>query len=73
MSDIYGTGYGSNHNWKRGGTNQVGSWGTKATVYKCADCNAIFTHYYDHIPDIFVALEDTGVSENCPKKEVANV
>lgn len=71
MSNIFGSGYGDDHDWQRGGTNQVGSWGTKATHYQCANCKQQFSHYYDYTPDIFQALENAeGVTEHCPASGV---
>ena len=67
MSDIHGVGYGSGHNWKRGDTANVGSWGTKCTTWKCMDCNQEFNHYYDDCPDIFEAIKDAGITQVCPQ------
>jgi len=65
-SHIYGEGYGSSHQWIRGGTNQVGSdWMNKASYYGCP-CGATFSHPYDIIPDIFEAMRIEGVVDICP-------
>jgi hypothetical protein len=70
MSDIYGEGYGSKHDWVRGYTNQTDLGETptsydKATSYDCSRCNAQFTHRYDVISNIFIAMEAAGVPEEC--------
>ncbi len=62
MSHINGEGYGSEHNWVCGTTNQF-----KSTAYHCDDCKAVFFHAYDDIPDIFVAMEAQQVIEHCEK------
>lgn len=65
-SDISGSGYGDSHQWIRGGTNQVGAdWMSKASYYGCP-CGATFSHAYDIIPDIFEAMRQAGVPEECP-------
>jgi hypothetical protein len=65
MSDINGSGYGDKHDWERLDTAQVGSWGRKSTMYRCRKCLIIFYHYYDEIPDIFKAMENQDIPENC--------
>ena len=71
MSHILGEGYGSCHNWERGHTAQVGSgWGTKQTAYRCINCKAVFNHFYDNVPDIFEAMENQLVEDQCPAVEV---
>lgn len=59
MSDIYGDGYGSKHNWTR-----IATTGNKCTTYLCS-CGESFTHWYDQISDIFDAMKSRGVSEEC--------
>ena len=68
-SQISGQGYGDKHNWQRGSTAQVGAtpW-DKGTGYHCEDCGAGFNHAYDLIPDIFEAIKEAGVSEECEVK-----
>lgn len=61
MSAIYGTGYGSSHDWKRGHTNQ---W-ILGQVFSYED-GAGFSHQYDVIPDIFEAIKLSGVPDKCP-------
>ena len=66
-SDIYGTGFGSTHNWV-GYTPQNNS---KQTLYTCSACMARFIHAYDNTPNIFDAIELSGVADVCPNlKEV---
>lgn len=69
VSDIGGTGYGSDHNWKRGETNQHPiSYSDKFTRYHCRNCDATFNHYYDVTPNIFDNIKGVGISDKCPKK-----
>ena len=71
MSDIYGTGWGDDHDWVRGGTNQVGNaYLFKASYYKCANCQQSFAHSYDVYPDIFKQMQVLGVTEHCPKRVI---
>jgi hypothetical protein len=68
MSHIFGQGWGDDHDWVRGGTNQVGSadpW-MKASYYECANCHEAFAHSYDIYPDIFAQMQVLGISEHCP-------
>lgn len=60
-SHIRGDGYGSSHDW-RGDTPQDNS---KRTFYTCS-CGAAFCHYYDAEPDIFAAIEQSGMPDSCP-------
>ncbi len=74
MSDIYGTGFGSNHEWVRGKTEPVNSIfgsssATKSTFYSCKNCHIGFRHNYDDIPDIFLAMERAGVPEKCNQEK----
>lgn len=70
MSDIYGQGYGDKHDWQRGQTEEVNTFfgntgGIKSTFYSCKKCKVNFRHNYDEIPDIFQAMEYTGVPVEC--------
>ena len=74
MSDIGGKGYGSDHNWKRGGTAQVKSnYWAKQTLYVCKDCGQTFAHnkrsemtyqvdYEERLKEL-MALKEKGVVE----------
>lgn len=67
-SEIYGEGYGSSHTWKHTGTAQVGANSAlKKSSYICEECQEVFHHQYDMIPNIFQAMEHTGVAEECSK------
>jgi len=59
MSDIYGKGYGSAHDWQYCWS----SW--KTSVYQCARCGHKFAHAYDCIPDIFEAMKRQSVPAEC--------
>jgi len=69
MSDIHGEGYGSSHDWGRGWTNnQPRDSYDKFTNYDCRNCKAFFQHRYDIQRNIFTALEESGVLDQCPGK-----
>lgn len=61
VSDIQGEGFGSSHEW-RGDTPQDNS---KRTFYVCASCGASFCHQYNRQPEIFAAIEEAGVPNEC--------
>lgn len=61
MSHINGSGYGSSHNWQDRGTPYSG-----VTKYKCKDCGALFSHYYHDTGNIFKAIEESEIPDNCP-------
>jgi hypothetical protein len=67
---ILGKGYGSSHRWSKGST----LWSSttqplmphqKHTHYQCVECDAHFLHFYDITPDIFDAIEQAGISDQC--------
>ncbi len=60
MSDIFGSGFGSSHNWKRGFTSAF-----KSTSYRCEGCGTVFFHNYDDVPNIHKAIELQGISDSC--------
>ena len=69
-SDIrgYGNGYGSKHNWERLETRQLPYTAPieqKCTKYKCRDCGEVFAHHYGINQDIFEAMKDAKVKEQC--------
>jgi hypothetical protein len=70
MSDIYGTGWGSSHDWHYEYSND-----TKHSFYTCRACKAFFVHSYDRIPNIFDALKLDGEQglnrfpDQCPGKQ----
>ena len=71
MSDISGTGWGSDHDWERGETNQVGStYWLKGTHYYCRNCGIHFEHKYDLIPNIFEAMKQADIPEKCSRKKI---
>lgn len=61
-SDINGIGHGSDHHWHYEGTP------SNASIYKCAKCFWTFAHYYNHTPDIFKAIQASGVHDKCPRQ-----
>lgn len=60
MSDIKGVGWGSAHDWER-----VESTPDKSTLYVCRKCPESFRHFYDYTPDIFEAMRDLAVNQEC--------
>ena len=64
-SHIQGTGWGSDHVWIRGHTGF-----DKCTAYECAECGVEFYHHYEQIPDIFKAMQESGVPEKCSRSKV---
>lgn len=65
MSAINGEGYGHSHAWVYEGSFPG------VSQYRCAreECGALFTHAYNETPDIFKAIEETGISDLCPGLE----
>ena len=79
-SEIYGSGYGDKHIWRRGDTEQVNGFfgytgGTKSTYYQCSECGEGFRHNYDNFgeTDIFEAMKFRNVSEECKDVEIAKL
>jgi hypothetical protein len=65
MSDINGKGYGDKHNWKNLGTEQHPIPEYRTTLFKCKKCHIFFYHHYNIIDNIFDAMRDFGVKEDC--------
>lgn len=65
MSDMSGSGYGSSHDWRNLGTE------FRRTLWKCARCGAGFWHCYPSEPNIYKAMAQVGVPNECaaPKGE----
>lgn len=63
MSEVYSTGYGSSHDWRRAAS----SWGGPVT-YRCRRCGAAFD--FNPVRDINVpyVLEKSGVPDQCKGK-----
>jgi len=59
-SAINGDGHGSAHNWEYIDTSPF-----KVSEYRCRDCSAFFRHFYDDVPDIFMAMERQGIAAEC--------
>lgn len=60
MSDIFGEGHGSAHDWERGYTSE-----RKSTRYRCRTCECVFHHNYDNTPNIFAAMKQQDVPDVC--------
>ena len=65
MSEVYGTGYGSAHDWRR--TN-------KATAakheYRCQKCGEYFAHEHGVVANIWTAIKRAGVREECARSSL---
>lgn len=66
-SEIFGTGHGSEHQWLRVHTPQVGGAPARErrTYYVCRRCGARFAHFYACVSDIFEAMRTAGVQDSC--------
>ena len=65
-SCIYGNGWGHAHRWKQTFVAQVGSHtALKRATYVCQACGASFNHHYDVQPNIFTAINEAGVLDQC--------
>lgn len=63
QSAIRGEGYGSTHNWMHDTTEPFrGDMGSR---YFCRACGNCFVHMYHWQPDIFDAMRDEGVPDEC--------
>ncbi len=65
MSDIRGTGHGDKHTWDMIQTLQRKIEEDRMTLYQCRVCHKDFWHRYHIIPNIFEAMKDWGVPEEC--------
>lgn len=65
MSDIRGEGYGSKHNWTRVSTLQRNIPIDRMTLFQCANCHRDFWHRYRITSDIFQAMKEWGIPEEC--------
>ncbi len=70
MSELRGKGYGDQHNWKSGDTEQSAVPMYRSTLWTCSDCNEGFKHFYHQCPDIFDAMKQAGIKEICVGKKV---
>jgi len=64
-SDIRGNGYGDKHTWVQVQTLQRNIPQDRMTYYSCAYCQKDFWHRYRVISDIFEAMKQWGVPEEC--------
>jgi hypothetical protein len=63
-SDVIGDGWGADHLW------HYESTPSNASYYKCARCFWPFAHAYNHTPDIFKAMRDSGVPDKCSRQQL---
>lgn len=64
MSDIRGRGFGSAHDWIRGYSSPDGF-----TEFECRRCRETFRHFYHSTPNIWKAMREQGVLEECEEQE----
>jgi hypothetical protein len=62
---IRGHGYGDKHDWEDRGTEESPIPQNRSTLWRCKKCNEIFRHWYHITPDIFEAMKQYGVVEDC--------
>ena len=79
-SDIIGIGWGMSHEWSQIGHQQwsytdpftgVTKGGNNIggpTFYRCSVCRVRFDHHYHDIPDIFEAMKEAGIPDECEGK-----
>lgn len=65
MSEINGTGYGSVHDWENRGTEQMPAPEGRSTLFMCRKCKCYFRHWYHIEPDIFAAMKEQNIPEEC--------
>lgn len=65
MTYITGNGYGDKHHWKRFDTIQSNNRFERGTFYKCDKCEVYFRHYYHITSNIFDAMEELNIPEEC--------
>jgi hypothetical protein len=65
MSEIRGNGYGDKHDWEDKGTEQIQNMYLRSTLWQCRKCHQLFRHYYNVIPNIFSAMKERGINEEC--------
>ncbi len=68
-SDMRGDGHGSKHKWARVLTLQRDREADRMTYYVCRDCKIDFWHRYHVIPNIFQAMKEWGVPEECIQRD----
>lgn len=67
MSEVYGTGYGTSHDWRRVGS----SWGGPVR-YRCRRCGAAFDYNPTHQANLPRTIETSGVPDECPRRTAQN-
>ena len=63
MSKINGSGFGDSHDWvcdQQGSYEHIASW-------RCNRCKKGFRHFYNETPNIFQAIEESGLPDKCEK------
>lgn len=66
MTEVRGNGYGSAHDWENKGTEQISSPKKRRnTLWVCRKCHEQFRHFYRITSDIFEAMKQRGVKEEC--------
>ncbi len=76
MTQVCGKGYGDKHDWREEGSLQWSAANLPSdsanTRYRCVRCMVEFRHYYHVEPNIFEAMKEAGVPENCQRAEWGN-
>ncbi len=67
MSKIIGTGHGDSHDWEIKGTEEMPLRQDRSTLFVCRDCGLRFRHWYHVTPDIFKAMEEVSIPNECKK------
>ena len=74
---IIGYGYGDDHEWEKpdelnlrlpiGFNSKMIAPIGGPTVYRCSRCRVVFRHYYHDTPDIFEAMKQCDIPDECGK------
>ncbi len=65
MSAINGKGYGDSHDWENMGTDQHCEPQYRSTLFICKKCKDGFRHYYHKTPNIYDAIKNSNIKEEC--------
>lgn len=69
MSEINGSGYGDKHDWKCVATPQGLPFIERHTFWECKKCGYRFSHFYNYTKDIFLAMKEFEVPEECDENK----
>ena len=57
--------YGYKHDWANMGTEQMPFPEDRSTLFICKKCKIYFRHYYHCISDIYDAMKQANINEEC--------